>query len=456
MHRNAQLLYLKEYVPSLFIFGVSIVTVLEVAYMVKYISTVFLFLFYSCYQPEEIEKYPHSLPVVRLRIDECYLWSPDSGLFVKGNNGISTSEFPFDANFNQKWEYPARFEYYENNQLILKENIGFRIKGRGSRKNPMKTVGLYWRGEYGKSTLEYPMFPESKNSTYKRLLLRSSGNDFGKTQLKDATVATIHKDYSHVDFQEYKPCVVYVNNDYWGIMNIREMITPRHFLYHYGVDHNEVDLLEGSDLNPVVDDGSADDFLADVINFIRHNDLSLNENYYELLNRIHIESFIDNIIINTYVANTDWPSRNTRWWRDKTSGNHNKWKWVVYDADYAFRQLNKDIVWIGDLYGDPYNIHLESGFFIFNHLIKNDEFVKRFLDRYLFFIDVVFEKERVASIVETNRLRIDEEYNSHRRKWNLMSRTRWMAEVDELVKVNNYRNNLMRELITALQQEREL
>ena len=34
-----------------------------------------------------LTQFGHSLPVIKITIDEKYLWSEDSGLFVVGNNG---------------------------------------------------------------------------------------------------------------------------------------------------------------------------------------------------------------------------------------------------------------------------------------------------------------------------------------------------------------------------------
>jgi hypothetical protein len=394
------------------------------------------------------------LPVINLLIPEKYLWSPDSGLYVIGNNGIKYDECPYTANYNQKWEFPAYIEYYENNTLKFSDNVGFRIKGQCSRGNPMKSFGLYWRKEYGNSTLEYPMFPDISVTTFKRLFFRNSGNDFGKSHIKDASIAMIFKDYAKVDYQEYKPCVLYLNEAYWGIHNIREMITPHHFQYHYGVDKDHVDLLEGSELHPEADDGSADDYLNDVIAYLQSHDLSMDENYVEFSNLIDIGSYVDNIIINTYIGKSDWPCNNTKWWRDRTSVN-SKWRWVVIDNDLSFKMEQMDKVWIGDLYGIPVSEERKEGFFIFNHLIKNESFIEFFLDRYMFFIDTVFEKKRVERIILESKHKIAPEYDNHQKKWNTAKKAKWDRLIDEMIEFNNERNDTMREIINKLKLDNE-
>lgn len=411
-----------------------------------------LFVLYSCEKEPIIFEDKGTLPIVKLTIDEKYLWSPDSGLYVIGINGIG-NECSFPANFNQKWEFPAHIEYEENSEVQFSHNVGFRIKGNCSRGNAMKSLGIYWRTKYGNENLQYNMFQNSLTTTYNRLFLRSSGNDFGETHLKDASITMIFKDYANVDYQNYKPSVLYLNEEYWGIHNIRDMITPHHFQNTYGVNKDEVDLLEGSELNPIADDGTPDGFNYDVIRFIKNNDLSVQNNYEVLCDRIEIESFIDYIIINSYIAKTDWPCGNAKWWKAKNSLDHEKWRWVVYDADYSFNLKNTNNVWIGDLYGEAFGYGCNGGFFIFNNLIKNTEFKDLFLNRYLFFIETVFEKNRVKNIIKTNQNRIEAEYTNHQKKWNTYSINRWNNAIEEMIEFNNKRNDKMKEVIKQLQNE---
>ena len=139
-----------------------------------------------------------TLPVIRLIIDEEYLWSPDSGLYIL-------------PNCFEKWEFPAIIEYLENGHIIFRENVGFRIKGNASRGQSMKSFGIYWRNKYGNKMLEYHIFDNISTSSFKRLFLRNSGNDFGETHIKDASISMIYKDYANVEYQEYKPSVLYLN-----------------------------------------------------------------------------------------------------------------------------------------------------------------------------------------------------------------------------------------------------
>ena len=193
-----------------------------------FITGIILILLSNCKKEPTLLSDTGTLPIIKITIDEKYLWSADSGLYL------------LDDCF-EKWEFPATIEYLEENSTIFYDSIGFRIKGEASRGQSMKSFGIYWKEEYGKKNLEYQMFPDISISKFKRLFLRNSGNDFGETHIKDASISMIYKDYANVEYQAYKPCVLYLNNDYWGIYNIREMITPHHFDYHFNVNNDEVD-----------------------------------------------------------------------------------------------------------------------------------------------------------------------------------------------------------------------
>lgn len=411
----------------------------------------------SCEMENDPVRYEHSLAVVEIDIAEKYLWSPDSGLYVIGRNGVeSHCNNSFPANYNAKWEFPATVRFFPPGETdpVFEHRVGFRIKGNCSREKAMKSIGLYWRNEYGYASLDYPVFTDIQTRRFKRLLLRNSGNDYGLTQMKDAAVVQIFKDYARVDYQAYRPSVLYLNGEYWGIHNLREMKTPHHFRYHYGVDDDLVDILAGSPLSPEVDDGSADGFLSEVIDFIGNNDLALDENYLELSRRIDIGNYIDYIIIETYIYNWDWPVTNSKWWREDLEGSpYAKWRWIAYDQDVAFNKKYVGDVWIGDLYETTHNPDKKDGFFIFNHLIRNEEFTREFLERYIFFIETVFDPGRVQSIVTGMRLEIEEEYPRHSEKWRTLPERRWEASVKDIVSVNRERNEIMRDIIYGLYEE---
>jgi hypothetical protein len=191
--------------------------------------------------------------------------------------------------------------------------------------------------------------------------------------------------------------------------------------------------------------------MEEVIGFIESHDLSVEENYLEISERIDIGNIIDYFIIETYVNNRDWPVTNSRWWREDLEGSeYGKWRWVAYDHDVAFTAKYVEEVWIGDLYGKPHDPGKKPGFYIFNHLIRNDDFTREFLERYMFFIETVFEPGRVDRIVDELKENLEKEYPWHREKWYTLSPRQWENAVEKISRVNRERNGIMKDIISKL------
>ena len=409
----------------------------------KYIILLSFILFFSC-QKEIINSIEDtgSLPKIEIIMDDYHLWSPDSGIYVVGE--------PF-ANWDNNWEHPATIKYIENNTIIFQEEVGVRIKGNRTRKFAMKSFGFYFRNEYGNNSLEYPVFTNSDISTYNRLMVRNSGNDFGITQIHDISTVSIVRGHVNFEFQEYKQCVVYLNDVYWGIYNLREMITKHFFESHFGFPKENIDLLEGSEISPTADDGNIESYMSDVVDFIDNHDLSLTDNYNYIQSIIDIDSYIDYLIVNTYIGSRDWPHHNIKWWKDRTTTD-SKWRWIMYDTDISFQLDNVEYLWIGDLFGSPYPD--EGSFYIFNKLIKNTNFKEKFLNRYLYIIEDVFNKSRVESLILENKSKIELEYDNFHNKWpGTNNQSEWESAIDNLIEFNNQRYDIVKNIILNLKND---
>jgi hypothetical protein len=251
-----------------------------------------------------------TLPVVSIAIPEVHLFGYQSGIYTAGavfdqwraGNHSAVAGPGTSANYHRRgvdWERPASFELFEagSDHAAVRQDIGVRIHGGWSRHLPMKTLRLYARNQYGESTFNYRMFPDLPYTGYKRLILRNSGNDWMRTMLRDAAVQTIVK-HMRFDTQAYRPVIVFINGEYWGIHNLRERY-DRHYLGRvYGVDPDNIDLLTRSGQ---VKEGGNLQFLR-TQQFIQANDMAVSENYEFVRTRIDIENFIDYYIANIFMS----------------------------------------------------------------------------------------------------------------------------------------------------------
>ena len=84
-----------------------------------------------------------NLPVVMISTDPDNLFSPETGIYVDGNGGEDVficGAFQ-NQNYNQDWERPARFTFFENSgDLAFEVNAGIKIAGSCSRKYALKNA----------------------------------------------------------------------------------------------------------------------------------------------------------------------------------------------------------------------------------------------------------------------------------------------------------------------------
>ena len=66
-----------------------------------------------------------------------------------------------------------------------------KIFGAYSRGWDQKSIALYARGEYGAGEFEYPFFDGLNYDTFESLVLRNSGNDWLRTNLRDAAITSL-------------------------------------------------------------------------------------------------------------------------------------------------------------------------------------------------------------------------------------------------------------------------
>ena len=151
--------------------------------------------------------------------------SDDSGLFVVDHPVL--------------WEFPSQVMYIDENDTIFDYTLGLRLKGNYSIKLPNRSMGLYWRQKYGEKKINYNFFKNYDLSTFKRLKLRNGGTDASQLLTKDAVLSKLIGGLRNVEVANSRAVEVFINDQYWGLYNLRELITPRHFYYKYGLDFEQ-------------------------------------------------------------------------------------------------------------------------------------------------------------------------------------------------------------------------
>jgi len=352
----------------------------------------------------------YTIPVISLVTDSVNLFSQDSGIYVPGKY-FNSNNPQWTGNYFKKgirWERPVHIEYFENNgHLCFSQNAGIRIHGGKTRQAAQKSLRLYARNEYGSKYFNYQLMPQKNITKYKRFLLRTSMGAWGKSIIKDVLAQNIASNLN-IEHQDFRQVIVYINGEYWGIHAIRDRIDERYISYTHNIDKDSIEFLSNSNMH-----------YNNLINFIKLNDLSSNNNYEYVKTQIDINNYIDYTISELFFSNYDWPANNLKLWHKIPDG---KWRWILYDIDAGFGNENynmlkhttkndSSITWPNS----------PKSTFLFRNLLKNASFKNTFLSRYAEILNNEFSKKNMQDKYYSIKKIYTPELHKHINRWGFPS-----------------------------------
>lgn len=283
---------------------------------------------------------PLTLPVISLVTDPRYLYDDKIGIYVEGN--YSGEQF----NYQYDWRRPVNFEFFEgmNQPSVLNQLGETRLGGGATRINERKTLTVYAHKRFGAKRLEYEFFPDQRPgvTNFKSLMLRNAGNDFSYLYLRDALMQRVMSSHVDLDWQAWRPAIVYINGEYTGLLNIRERANEDNVYTHYdGLE--DIDLIENwNDLKQ----GTIDQSRAFRSFFSQPGHTQ--EEYRQWMD---CEEFANLMIMNLYFDNRDFPANNIVMWRPREEGG--RWRWIAKDTDYGLGLYERQatfntVAWIND------------------------------------------------------------------------------------------------------------
>jgi len=249
----------------------------------------------------------YTFPVISLTMDIDDLFDYENGIYVPGkvyyDNGYGDSYWGTpNANYHQRgreWERPAFIEFFEpNGKLGFSLNAGIRIHGSGTRVLPQKSLRLYARKDYDiQNSFSYDIFQgltkmvsDEPLVDFKRLILRTGGQDFYRTIFKDMMLQSLIE-HESIDVQASRPSVLFINGEYWGIHNIRERFDLHFLASNYNADPK--------DLVMVISTGSLDHgepgdekHFRDMVSYVRNNDMAKDEEYEYIKTQMDVDNYI--------------------------------------------------------------------------------------------------------------------------------------------------------------------
>ena len=384
------------------------------------------------------------LAVISISMDYDDLFDSEKGIYVKGDvfqdalgkyltggKKLKDGETArsLDANYKQRgrdWECEANmtmFEFSPEGAVeVLNQNCGIRIQGNYSRSDLQKGLRLYARSDYGDNNFRYEVFGETYVNDegevmdkFKNLVLRNGGNCAFTSKFNDAFWQSLVRETA-VDTKQSRPCVVYLNGEYWGLYVLEEDYSDDYFEDLHGVNKDDVVVYKGDaeayEIGYSLDEGeipegeSVDYYFRELIGFFdTHNDLKAQEDYEEFVKLVDPQSVMDYFAVECWINNKwDWPGKNWSMWKTIQTDHDNayadgRWRFVFYDVEFGGVSGSSDAR-TNTIKEDNYKpkglLDMDTdnpAVLCFAYLMTNDGFRQEFCDKLLGLSEGMFEKE---------------------------------------------------------------
>ena len=350
-----------------------------------------------------------------------------------------------------------------NGDRVGNSRVELAVSGNGSSGWGMKSLRVYLKGANNQdsgleSDLNYDIFGgEAKDqwgqaiTSFSRFMLRNSGNDCGTSYIRDAFMQTTSAGLN-VDYMESTSTLVFINGEFWGVYNFRERYSPEYVESHYGVNKDNVTVIE-SDYSQVHTNTNADFVLSSgvegdqdpfnaMVQYMREHNLAEQQHYDYIASQMDIDSFIDMWVARLFYVARDWPENNIKIWRNKNpddpSGFDTKWHFTLLDTDmglsfYDFTTERENFFWAFDS-GSVCGTMMRA-------LMKNEGFKQQFILRYYDVVTNHFTPEYLTAMFDEMYAERDPLMKLQEGRWNSdagFTYSKWQAEC---TKIRSFINN---------------
>ncbi|MFN3402770.1 MAG: CotH kinase family protein [Cytophagaceae bacterium] len=386
-------------------------------------------------QPKEISTKTYfineqtTLPVISIITDPKDFFDPQTGIYMLGPNADSTNNPYFGANFWTNEEKPVFIQYYSSEKHKEFEiNAGARIYGNYSRSVPMRSLAITLRSKYGTDKLNYKLFPYKNIDEFDSFVLRNSGNDFSFTHIKDGLNQLTVFEKTSIDIQAYKPCLAFINGQYWGIYNIREKLNEEYIEANSGYDKTNIDQTDSWG-KQIEGNNNVFELWWNSIN----NNMTVESQFKAVADSFDLDNMIDYFAAQIFISNWDWPANNVKAWRPKTGDR--KYRFILWDTDISLGIWDMQTASFNQLRRVKNGTNLSMGPFgeMFFALTKNISFRNKFINRSADLMNTIYTTENFKKKAEELIANIQAEIPRHVTRWGY-SFGGWEYHVDQMYK----------------------
>ena len=373
---------------------------------------------YDSLRPELIET---DLPVINITVDS------------------NEFEDMFER-IEEEIEIDGYFRMYRNQELVINDKeVEIELKGNFSKQFDLKSLGIKFEKKYDNSNRKLinppVILPHHNLDKIKAIRLRNSGNDFKRTMLKDLSYTQLAiQTGMDLDLTYGEQSIVFINEKFYGLLNLRTESNAHGVAGLHGSKKSEVTLGKMETQSLVKKDGDFER-IDNLVEAVNRKDLDY------LKNEIDINNFIDYMVFQTYISNTDWPHTNARFYAIRDS----KFRFVIFDLDSANRfDLKRSPISLIDKRAKNF---ISDLFFV---LYEDSDFRTQFWNKYQYILSQnLMSKDTFKSFVHSNLEKIKTEMQFNIQKYNIPeSKIEWLIEVDKMIQMFEERDNNIGNLVT--------
>ena len=298
--------------------------------------------------------------------EHAHLWGP-SGIYMNPENEGVEWERPTSAELIKKDGTPG-FQVY----------AGLRIQGGSSQKewkSAKLSMRLLFKKLYGPGKLHYKFFDDSPVGVFNTLVLDAHLNQTPIHPSHDERIRSQYIIDQYVSKMQttlggvaphHRNVHLFLNGIYWGVYDIHERPDASFAASYLGGKRMDYDVVRHRSDNIVEGDNVAWNTMFE----IARSGLDNPAVYEDLQQYLALGPFIDYMLVNFYVGNTDWDYHN--WYAARRRADGAGYHLFSWDAELSLRGLHDD---------RTKEIRNSAPTDLYHLLRKQPSFVQRFNDR---------------------------------------------------------------------------
>ena len=277
---------------------------------------------------------PETLPLDRidLYVEPDLLWNSETGILTEGEN-VDKKNLPFKNTVYRKMKdagvkVDGELVYRSDEGAVLfKDQVKLCLDGDFALDMPQKGFLI----DAADGSFDFPLFDDRSAASYPSLLLRNAGNDSMFTRIQDSLQHRLidrHTDAKLLT-QAWRPVQVYLNDEYWGMYNMREAIDGHTVCRYENVSDELADSVSILTMNGSSIQGPNKEY-KELLKTLKAGNPAENPADLEYLEQeVDIDNFLDWLAVEMYFGNSD--IGHARVYRVPGG----KWKCLIEDLDYG-------------------------------------------------------------------------------------------------------------------------